>query len=412
MPRLNIYDRRERALVAAADAALWPAGLARRVMRGAAADPPRRILCLRLERIGDLIMTIPAIAELRALAPNAAIDVVVGSWNREIAATIPGIDHLEILDAAWLTRDAGGRGPVALISEARRWRSRQYDLAINFEPDIRSNLLLAASGATRLAGFASGGGGVLLDLALDYDPRAHTADNALALVRAALGGTARAAGSSMLSLPEVARAEAARLLRALPSGARIGIHASGGRQIKQWPETRFAEVAARLIADRDAVIVLTGAPGDRGPVDLVKRDLPAERVLDLCGRADLVTLAAVLAQIDLLVTGDTGPMHLAHAVGTPVVAVFGPSDPARYAPRGTRDRIVRIDLPCSPCNRIRLPPARCTGHTPDCLAGIDVAQVVHAVDDVLAECKRPAFDRGASDHDPVASALRRNNLSS
>ena len=90
MPRLNIYDRRERALVAAADAALWPAGVARRAMRRAAADPPRRILCLRLERIGDLIMAIPAIAELRALAPSAAIDLVVGSWNREIAATIPG----------------------------------------------------------------------------------------------------------------------------------------------------------------------------------------------------------------------------------------------------------------------------------------------------------------------------------
>ncbi|HET7217361.1 MAG TPA: glycosyltransferase family 9 protein, partial [Vicinamibacterales bacterium] len=84
------------------------------------------------------------------------------------------------------------------------------------------------------------------------------------------------------------------------------------------------------------------------------------------------------------VTGDTGPMHLASAVGTPVVAVFGPSDPARYAPRGPLDRIVRIDLPCSPCNRIRRPPARCAGHTPDCLSGIAAQQVVDAALDVLA----------------------------
>jgi len=336
-------------------------------------------------------MVIPAIAELRALAPSAAIDLVVGSWNREIAATIPGIDRLETLDAAWLTRGAGGRRLLGFIAEARRWRSRQYDLAINFEPDIRSNLLLAASGARRVAGFASGGGGVLLDLALDYDSRAHTSDNAIALVRAALGTARAVTVSSMLSLPETARAEAARLLQALPPAARIGIHAGGGREIKQWPEARFAEVAARMIADRHAVIVLTGAPGDRPQVDLVKRQLPTERVLDLCGRVDLVTLAAVLAEIDLLVTGDTGPMHLAHAVGTPVVAVFGPSDPARYAPRGTRDRLVRIDLPCSPCNRIRLPPTRCAGHTPDCLAGVDVAQVVHAIDNVL--CERDQRDR-------------------
>jgi ADP-heptose:LPS heptosyltransferase len=385
MARLNIYDRRERALVAAADAALWPAGLARRVMRRAPLDPPRRVLCLRLERIGDLIMTIPALAELRALAPGAAIDLVVGSWNQEIAATIPEVDRIETLDAQWLTRDDHGRGPLSLITEGRRWRSHHYDLGINFEPDIRSNLLLAASGAKRLAGFASGGGGALLDVALDYNPRAHTVDNAIALVRTALGASAPSPAVSRLALPEAARSEAARLLQALPPGVRIGIHASGGRPVKQWPEARFAEIAARLIADRNAVIILTGAPGDRAQVDLVKRDLPARRVLDLCGRADLVSLAAVLARIDLLVTGDTGPMHLAHAVGTPVVSVFGPSDPARYAARGPRDRIVRVDLPCSPCNRIRLPPARCTGHTPDCLTGIDITQVVHAIDEVLAE---------------------------
>jgi len=75
-------------------------------------------------------------------------------------------------------------------------------------------------------------------------------------------------------------------------------------------------------------------------------------------------------------------------VGTPVVAVFGPSDPRRYAPRGVHDTVVRIDLPCSPCNRIRLPPARCTGHTPDCLEGIATAQVLAAVDDTLRDLRR------------------------
>ena len=118
-------------------------------------------------------------------------------------------------------------------------------------------------------------------------------------------------------------------------------------------------------------------------MDIVRTALPLDRVLDLSGGASLLTVAAVMAQLDLFVTGDTGPMHLAHAVSTPIVAVFGPSDPARYAPRGTRDTIVRIDLPCSPCNRIRLPPARCTGHTPDCLAGVDTARVLATIDEVL-----------------------------
>ena len=90
MGRLNIYDRRERALVTAADAALWPVALTRRAFRSTSASTLQRILCLRLERIGDLLMTLPALAELRARAPHATIDLVVGSWNRELAAAMPG----------------------------------------------------------------------------------------------------------------------------------------------------------------------------------------------------------------------------------------------------------------------------------------------------------------------------------
>src|SRR6476620_4425966 len=116
---------------------------------------------------------------------------------------------------------------------------------------------------------------------------------------------------------------------------------------------------------------------------MVRTALPADRVLDLSAGTDLLTTAAIVQQLDLFVTGDTGPMHLARAVGTPIVAIFGPSDPRRYGPRGVRDTIVGIDLPCSPCNRIRLPPARCTGHPPDCLNGVGTAQVLSAIDEAL-----------------------------
>ena len=386
---LTIYDRRERALVRLADALMAPAAV-RRAFRRADAGAPRRILCLRLERIGDLLMTLPALAELRALASDATIDLVVGSWNREIAQAIPGIDRVETVDAAWLARSDGhgGLSPAGLVAHAIGWRSRRYDLAINFEPDIRSNLALAFAGAGRTAGFRSGGGGPLLDVALDYDARSHTADNAVRLVRAALRESAAGAVDATLRIPDAARAAASQRLAALGPGLKVGIHVSGGRENKQWPEARFREVAERLVRDRGAAIVLTGGPGDRAQVDSVRSALPPDRTLDLSEGADLVTVAAIVQQLDLFVTGDTGPMHLAHAVGTPIVAIFGPSDPKRYAPRGVHDVVVRIDLPCSPCNRIRLPPARCVGHTPDCLAGIGAAQVLAAIDDVLRDAPR------------------------
>jgi len=389
MARLTIYDRRERALVRLADTLLWPLSIARRfptlerVVDEAYGATLRRILCLRLERIGDLLMTLPALAELCALAPDAEIDLVVGSWNRDIAGAIPGITRVETGDAAWLTRDGKGSATAPLLARAIGWRSRKYDLAINFEPHIRSNLTLGAARAKRAAGFVNGGGGAVLDVGLDYDVTSHTEDNALALVRAAVGASSGATPMPVLAISDQTRAEAARRLAALPVTGRIGIHVSGGRTIKQWPESRFREIAEHLVRARDASIVLTGAPGDRAQVEIVRAALPADRVLDLSGGTDLLTTAAIIQQLDLFVTGDTGPMHLARAVGTPIVAIFGPSDPRRYGPRGVRDVIVRIDLPCSPCNRIRLPPARCTGHTPDCLNGVGTAQVLAAIDEAL-----------------------------
>ena len=135
--------------------------------------------------------------------------------------------------------------------------------------------------------------------------------------------------------------------------------------------------------------MLTGSAGDRPLVDRLKALLPPEvQAIDLAGHLDLVTLAAVLERLTVFITGDTGPMHLAAAVGTPIVALFGPSAPERWGPLTASARIVRIDLPCSPCNRIRRPPARCLGHVPDCLAGITVARVCEAAGAAIAELAR------------------------
>jgi len=327
-------------------------------------------------------MALPAIRDVRALAPQAAIDLVVGSWNAELAEAVPGVTRVHTLDAVWLSRGNGGGSLLSLLGAARAWRSEQYDLAINFEPDVRSNLLTAASGARWTVGYRSGGGGALLDLALDYDTRAHTTANARRLVATAFGRTPPENSTPLLHIPDAARRTADQRLPPR-TGPLIGVHASGGREIKQWDPARFAAVARRLIQERGATIVLTGAADDRALVDRVKDLLPPERVVDVAGDEDLLTVAAILQRLDLFITGDTGPMHIAAAVGTPIVAVFGPSDPLRYAPAGPRDRVVRIDLPCAPCNRIRLPPARCVGHMPDCLAGISADRVFDAAVDVL-----------------------------
>ena len=381
MATLQIYDPRERAIVAAGDVLLAAgAALAAPFRRRRKPRVLGRILLLRLERIGDLLMALPAIAAVRAHAPNAQIDLVVGSWNADLARAIPSVNGVETLDAAWLAREGSGAGLASMLKTAAGWRGRHYDLAINFEPDVRTNLVIAAAGARWTAGYRSAGGGPLLDEALEFDPRRHTTDNALRLVTTVFGDPS--AAGPLLDLPEDDRRRAQQLV----GGARrplVAVHVSGGRPIKQWPVERFAAVSAALADTRGATILLTGAAADRPLIEAVTQALGSRSVVDASGVESLLTLAAVLQQCDLLVTGDTGPMHLAATVGTPIVAVFGPSDPRRYAPLGARDRVVRIDLPCAPCNRIRLPPARCSGGTPDCLAGVSADAVTRAAIEVL-----------------------------
>jgi ADP-heptose:LPS heptosyltransferase len=337
---------------------------------------------VRLERIGDLLMAAGAIDLVRQRAPGASIDLVVGSWNEEVARTLPGVDRVEVLDAPWLAR-GGSASHAALVAGAWEWRRRRYDLAINFEGDIRSHALMALSRAPVRVGFDMAGGGPLLTRRVAFRPDRHTSVNCAALVTAALGGDAPAEPPPFrLTIPADARARAQAIAG---GGARlVALHASGGRPIKQWDPDRFAEAGARVARELDATLVLTGGPGDRAITAQVRGRLPRDLpVVDLTGEASLLTLAAVLERCALLLTGDTGPMHLAAACGTPIVAIFGPSLPARYAPVTTRHRVVRIDLPCAPCNRIRNPPARCQGHTPDCLVGVEVDMVLGAARDLL-----------------------------
>ncbi len=373
---LQIYEPRERWLVGVADVVLSPM----RLIPRRRAKPPQRVLLLRLERIGDLLMILDAIRLVRHVLPDARIDLVVGSWNAPLARLISEVSNVEIADAPWLAR--GGSASWGQLSEqTREWRG-QYDLVINFEPDIRSNMLAWLTLARRRVGYWTGGGGAFLTDAYAYDPQRHVADNARELVAHALeldlpAISAARRPDAHLAVPADARERAAALL-GQSAELLVGMHVSGGRESKQWHLDRFAAVATQLARERRATIVLTGAESDRPLVDQVRRELADVSVIDACGAMDLPTLAGLLQHLAVLVTGDTGPMHLAAAMGTPVVALFGPSDPKRYGPLIEASAILRVDLPCSPCGQVRLPPERCRGHVPDCMDGITVERVVRA----------------------------------
>jgi lipopolysaccharide heptosyltransferase II len=388
---LQIENPRERALVRVADAMLAPLSWRRR-----RTPDVGRILLLRLERIGDLLMALEAIADVREAWPSATIDLAVGSWNAPIAALIPGISTVHVADVPWLSR---GERPASwgdLLRATRAWRACGYDMVINFEPDIRSNLLAWLSGAPIRVGYASGGGGSLLTRLGTYDPSLHVSENARRLAATAAPATTTARESSDGRRLVPTPAQLARVDGLLADAPRplIGVHVSGGRPSKQWHLDRFAAVARAVAAATGGTVVLTGSAADRAMVDDVQAKLAGTPMRALAGALDLPDTAALVSRLDVMITGDTGPMHLAAAMGAPVVALFGPSEPARYGPRARSERILRVQLPCSPCGQVRLPPVRCRGHVPDCMDGITVEAVVAAALDLLGpSARQPAPPR-------------------
>jgi len=390
MSGLQVYNPRERALVGAADLVLRPLAWFLPA-RAASPGPAERVLILRLERIGDLLMARDAIADARAMFPTAKIDLAVGSWNLELARLIPGIDDIHVADVPWLARNGAGDSWSTLRRKTKDWKRLRYDLVINIEPDIRSNYLAWRTRAPRRVGYWTGGGGPFLTDALAYEPGRHVSENARRIVAIAASANGPAKGRLEPAPPlRPSVAALSKVATMLRTAARplIGVHVSGGRESKQWHLDRFAGTATELARATNGTIVLTGSPDDRSLVDRVKRDLAGTKHIDVAGSLTIPELAALLSQLDVLVTGDTGPMHLAAAVGTPVVALFGPSDPSRYGPIGSPSRVLRVQLPCSPCGQVRLPPERCRGHVPDCMDGIQVARVVAATLDLLDETAR------------------------
>jgi ADP-heptose:LPS heptosyltransferase len=238
------------------------------------------------------------------------------------------------------------------------------------------------SGARRRVGYANTGGRYLLTDVVPLDETIPWVEQNRRAVAAALGREPGPAARVEL-LTEAERGFAQRLLATLGLESRrplVAIHPSGGRRIKQWPPARWREVAARLQKDFQATILVTGAAADAALAREVAQGLEG-RAIDLSGKLSLRETMAVLQRMDLFLSPDTGTMHMACAVDTPSVSVFGPSDPARYfsggsGHSGTRHVVVRAELWCAPCNLIRKPPLECAqAEAPECLQLVSVDAV-------------------------------------
>ena len=305
----------------------------------------RHIAVVRLSALGDVLLATPALEALKEREPEAVLTFVTR------AAYAPLLDGLTFLDRVVPFDQRRHRGRSGLLRLARDITAPgPVDLFVDLQNKVRTHLLARATGARKRLVYRRRTVLQGLGSLLGYDPplrgvhasRGYLA--ALAPLGVERGGDAPL--RPRVHVPSSARQRAA----AWPKGAAPIAVAPGARHAtKRWPVDRFAVVAAELARTGGGPLVAIGGPEDGALLDAFRAAVARQGAAVAADTRDLdlATVAAVLERARLLVTNDTGPAHLASAVGTPVVVVFGPTAEERWAPAGAR--IVRLPLDCAPC---------------------------------------------------------------
>ncbi|MCX5758873.1 MAG: glycosyltransferase family 9 protein [Candidatus Hydrogenedentes bacterium] len=332
-------------------------------------DDVQRILVVRLGNLGDIVVALPAFHALRRRFPKARLVLLTSPTYRGV----PGADDVLADDPTFddsIVYYADESRRAGFLKELRvRLRRESFDLTIMLPDDLsrfrnlaRHLLLLAAAGQRRLIGF---------QLVAPGQFRLGQVARLMGLV-APLGIT-EVEPFPWIRVSDERRATVRQRWPERAGSPTIAMQCGAKRPANRWMPGRFIEAGRALIAEHSAHILLTGGPGERALTDEIARGI-GNGCQSVAGETSVADLATLLERCALLISNDTGTMHVAAAMGTPVVAIFSARDhPFRWYPYGNRHTVLRHDVPCSPCLQDVCPLAE-----PICLTAITVEQVLDA----------------------------------
>lgn len=342
----------------------------------------QRILVIRLDLLGDAVFTIPAIRALAAAFPAATIDVLALPYPAPLLRMLPEVRSVHELDVNAYRRPSGLLRLPTLAGAIRQLRAQEYDLALGSR--LSGGVFAALSGAHWRAGYAEESYWGCYNLPVPghrYLLPQHEVDYCLDIVRAL--GIQPAAALRAPALPRP-NGRPAAFEKELERPYAVIVPGASNGSAKRWPAPYWATLADRLGGELGLRVVLCGSESERGLAGEVTRAMQT-RPVDLVGRTSVDELTAVLAHAEIVLAGDTGPLHVAAALGRSVVGIYGPTDPGNTGPLAEVSRTLRSGLPCSPCYDLRSP-ADCK--LPDrsiaCMWKVEPARVFRAVSDLLS----------------------------
>lgn len=342
------------------------------------ATQPEKILIRSTNWIGDAIMTTPAVRTVRENFPHAAISLLTYPWVADVFAASPHIDEIILYHKA-----GKHKGPGGLWRLAEELAALQFDMAILLQNAFEAALIARLAGIPVRAGYKRDGRSLLLTHGVKIDrdlKRRHQVFYYQGLM-AALG---LSCGSDELFLPlaDSVTGWARQFVGRLGGGPVIGINPGAAYgPAKRWPAERYGELAALLHEKFGARMVVFGTESDTQTAAAIKGFAP-DHVVDLAGKTKLAEAMALIGQCDVFVTNDSGLMHVGAALKTPLVAIFGSTDPVATGPFSENAVIIRKDMDCSPCLK-----THCRADF-KCMIDITVAEVAAAVEGRLAAARK------------------------
>ena len=315
------------------------------------ADQIKRVVVRGTNWVGDSIMTIPALRALRRILPDASITLAVRPGAKGIFSEVDFIDDVLVYDR---------RNAFSVFGQVREWKKREFDLAVLFQNAFEAALIPFLAGVPVRLGYATESRQAMLTHPLplpDWRSTKHEVFYYLYLITALeqmLFRTSTVCEGDpdvSLSISESRKSEASELLRSHGVAEEKSVVAicpgSINSRAKRWPAEAYAALADRLIDDRRNVVLI----GSKDEIDVTNEvaQRMRHRPVVLTGKTTLDQITAVLGLVDLVVTNDTGPAHIAAALGCPTIVIFGPTNPLTTRPFSPKAEIIRHPPDCAPC---------------------------------------------------------------